>query len=92
MLHFDNASDYEFALWMLKTTVVSLLSLSTELAINEPVFNSSSHLFWLGMSVMINGVLNTEEKRERMSDAMWHAYDRALGHSRLLRQRSQDYE
>ncbi|KAK8588792.1 hypothetical protein V6N12_023206 [Hibiscus sabdariffa] len=68
MLHFNSAPNYEFALRMLKTKVVSLLSLSTE------------------VSVMINGVLNTEEKREKMGDAMWHAYDRALGVSKLLRQ------
>ncbi|KAK8655832.1 hypothetical protein V6N13_108398 [Hibiscus sabdariffa] len=80
MFHFNNASDYEFALRMLKTKVVSLLSLSTELAVNEPVLSSvpiksSSHLFCLGMPVLINGMLNTDEKREKMSDAMWHAYD-----------------
>ncbi|KAL4323399.1 hypothetical protein GQ457_11G005340 [Hibiscus cannabinus] len=91
MLHFNNASHYEFALRMLKTNVVSLLPLSTELPMNEPVvgsvpIKSSSHLFWLGMPVLINGMLNTEEKREKMSDAMWHAYDRALGDSKLLRQ------
>ncbi|GMI63421.1 ALTERED XYLOGLUCAN 9 [Hibiscus trionum] len=86
MLHFNNASHYELALRMLKTKVVSLLPLSTELAMNEPVVGSSSHLFWLGMPVLINGMLNTEEKRDKMSDAMWHAYDRALGDSKLLRQ------
>ncbi|KAE8708046.1 putative Alpha-expansin 13 precursor [Hibiscus syriacus] len=91
MLHFNNTSDYEFALRMLKSKVVSLLPLSTELPMNEPVvgsvpIKSSSHLFWLGMPVLINGMLNTEEKREKMSDAVWHAYDRALGDSKLLRQ------
>ncbi|KAE8684680.1 putative Alpha-expansin 13 precursor [Hibiscus syriacus] len=91
MLHFNNASDYEFALRMLKNKVVSLLPLSTKLAMNEPVvgsvpIKSSSHLFWLGLPVLINGMLNTEEKREKMSDAVWHAYDRALGDSKLLRQ------
>ncbi|KAK8688956.1 hypothetical protein V6N13_087687 [Hibiscus sabdariffa] len=56
-----------------------------EFALRIPI-KSSSQLFWLRVSVMINGVLNTEEKREKMGDAMWHAYDRALGVSKLLRQ------
>ncbi|XVE72018.1 hypothetical protein DITRI_Ditri11bG0005000 [Diplodiscus trichospermus] len=90
MLHFANASDYDFALRMLKSSVVSLLPFSPELGMNGPVTGSvsikSPHLFWLGMPMLINGMLNTEEKREKMSDAMWHAYDRALGDSKLLRQ------
>ncbi|KAK8344536.1 hypothetical protein V6Z11_A07G085600 [Gossypium hirsutum] len=64
--------------------------LVNETAMNEPVTGSvpikSSHLFWLGMPVLINGMLNTEEKRAKMNDAMWHAYDKALGDSKLLRQ------
>ncbi|XWS75303.1 hypothetical protein CRYUN_Cryun01aG0075000 [Craigia yunnanensis] len=90
MLHVTNASDYDFALRMLKSSVVSLLPFSPELGINGPVTGSvsikSPHLFWLGMPMLINGMLNTEEKREKMSDATWHAYDRALGYSKLLRQ------
>ncbi|TYJ25936.1 hypothetical protein E1A91_A07G083000v1 [Gossypium mustelinum] len=90
MLHFTNASDYDLHLRILKTQAVSLLPFSTELAMNEPVTGSvpikSSHLFWLGMPVLINGMLNTEEKRAKMNDAMWHAYDKALGDSKLLRQ------
>lgn len=90
MLHVTNASDYEFAMRMLKSSVVSLLPFSPELGMNGPVTGSvsikSPHLFWLGMPMLINGMLNTEEKKEKMSDAMWHAYDRALGDSKLLRQ------
>ncbi|XP_022759382.1 uncharacterized protein LOC111305813 [Durio zibethinus] len=90
MLHVTNASDYDFALRMLKSSVVSLLPFSPELGMNGPVTGSvsikSPHLFWLGMPMLINGMLNTQEKREKMSDAMWHDYDRALGDSRLLRQ------
>ncbi|KAL4313162.1 hypothetical protein GQ457_01G036560 [Hibiscus cannabinus] len=73
LLHLTNASDYDFALRVLKSSVESL-----------PV--KSPHMFWLGMPMLINGMLNTKEKREKMSDAMWHAYDRALGDTRLLRQ------
>ncbi|KAK8694049.1 hypothetical protein V6N13_071611 [Hibiscus sabdariffa] len=84
MLHFNNTSYYEFILQILKTKVVSLLPLSTKLAINKSVFSSvpiksSLHLFWLG-------ILHTEEERENMSDAMWHVYDRALDDSKLLHQ------
>ncbi|KAB2096334.1 hypothetical protein ERO13_A01G100900v2 [Gossypium hirsutum] len=80
MLHVNNASNYDFALRMLKSSVVSLLPLTASASIKSP------HLFWLGMPMLINGMLNTQEKREKMSDRIWHAYDRALGDSRLLRQ------
>ncbi|OMO96494.1 PC-Esterase [Corchorus capsularis] len=90
MLHVTNASDYEFALRVLKSSVVSLLPFAPELGMNGPVTGSvsikSPHMFWLGMPVLINGMLNTGEKRAKMSDAMWHAYDRALGDSKILRQ------
>ncbi|XVF20472.1 hypothetical protein REPUB_Repub12eG0003100 [Reevesia pubescens] len=90
MLHVTNASDFDFALRMLKSSVVSLLPFSPDLGMNGPLTGSvsikSPHLFWLGMPMLINGMLNTQEKREKMSDAMWHAYDRALGDSKVLRQ------
>ncbi|EEF35799.1 protein ALTERED XYLOGLUCAN 9 [Ricinus communis] len=89
MLHMNNASDYGFALQSLRSSVVSLLPFSPQLGADGPVTGSvsvrSPHLFWLGMPMLINGMLNTEEKREKMSDEMWHAYDRALRNSRLLR-------
>lgn len=69
--------------------MVSLLPFSPELGSEGPVAGSvsvrSPHLFWVGMPMLINGMLNTEEKREKMSGEMWHAYDRALRNSRLLR-------
>ncbi|KAK8694498.1 hypothetical protein V6N13_072047 [Hibiscus sabdariffa] len=80
MLHLNNASDYESVLRTLKGSVVSLFPFSTELASKSP------HLFWLGFPVLINGMLNSHDKRQQMSDAVWHAYDRALSESRLLRQ------
>ncbi|KAF2321109.1 hypothetical protein GH714_033977 [Hevea brasiliensis] len=73
----------------LRSSVVSLLPFSPELGVDGPVTGAvsvrSPHLFWLGMPMLINGMLNTEEKREKMSDEMWHSYDRALRNSRLLR-------
>ncbi|XP_044505827.1 uncharacterized protein LOC123225742 [Mangifera indica] len=90
MLHYTNATDYGVSLRVLKSSVESLLPFSPELGTNGPVTGSvsirSPHLFWIGTPVLINGMLNTEEKREKMSDEMWHAYDRALGESKLLRQ------
>lgn len=90
MLHFTNASDYEYDLRMLRNTMVSFIPLSSDLGTTGPVTGSESarspHLFWLGMPMLINSMLNTQEKREKMNDAMWHAYDRALGGSKLLQQ------
>ncbi|KAH7557075.1 hypothetical protein JRO89_XS11G0042100 [Xanthoceras sorbifolium] len=91
MLHVNNASDYGARLLVLKNSVVSLLPISPELVTNGPVTrclsNRSPHLFWLGMPTLINGMLNMEAKRERMNDAMWHAYDKVLGDCKLLHQR-----
>ncbi|CAI0548287.1 unnamed protein product [Linum tenue] len=70
MLHFTNASSYGVDLKSLRSSVV--------------VSVRSPHLFWLGMPMLINGMLNTEEKREKLSDEMWHAYDKVLRDSRLL--------
>ncbi|GAV61760.1 PC-Esterase domain-containing protein [Cephalotus follicularis] len=90
LLHVTNASDYGESLKLLSNSVVSLLPFSPELGADGPVRGSVSirrpHLFWLGMPVLINGMLNSEEKREKMSDKMWHAYDSALCNSKLLRQ------
>ncbi|GKV20321.1 hypothetical protein SLEP1_g30466 [Rubroshorea leprosula] len=90
MLHITNSSDYSVALQMLRNSVVSFLPLLSDLGTNGPVTGSESvrspHLFWLGMPMLINSMLNTQEKREKMSDTMWHAYDRALGDSKLLHQ------
>ncbi|KAJ4831634.1 hypothetical protein Tsubulata_024414 [Turnera subulata] len=89
MLHVSNASDYGLALRSLRSSVVSLLPFSPELGTDGPVTGSvsvrSPHLFWLGMPMLINGMLNTEAKREKMSDETWHAYNRELRDSRLLR-------
>jgi hypothetical protein len=89
MLHVNNASDYDIALENLRSSVVSLLPFSPELGTDGPVTGSvsvrSPHLFWLGMPMLINEMLNTEEKREKMNDKIWHAYNGALHDSRILR-------
>ncbi|MCD7451064.1 hypothetical protein HAX54_009434 [Datura stramonium] len=38
----------------------------------------SPSLFWLGMPKLINSMLNTDEKREKMTDVMWQAYSDEL--------------
>ncbi|XP_021888049.1 uncharacterized protein LOC110807276 [Carica papaya] len=90
MLHVTNATDYGFHLKNLRSSVESLLPFSPELGADGPVTGSvsirSPHLFWIGMPMLINGMLNTEEKKEKMNDEVWHVYDRALGASKLLRQ------
>lgn len=89
MLHFTNASDYGVGLERLRSSVVSLLPISPELGADGPVAGSvsvrSPHLFWIGIPTLINSMLNTEEKRERMTDELRVAYDEALRNSKLLR-------
>ncbi|KAH7533966.1 protein ALTERED XYLOGLUCAN 9 [Ziziphus jujuba] len=90
MLHFTNASDYGASLRELRDSVVSLLPFSPELGMDGPVEGSvpvrSPHLFWIGIPTLINSMLNTEAKRERMTDTMRVLYDRELRKSKLLRQ------
>ncbi|KAF5737711.1 hypothetical protein HS088_TW13G00600 [Tripterygium wilfordii] len=72
MLHVNNASDYGVSLQLLRSSVVSVLPSSTELGTDVPVEGSatirSPLLFWLGMPLLISGMLSTDEKREKMND------------------------
>ncbi|KAA8530712.1 hypothetical protein F0562_005354 [Nyssa sinensis] len=90
MLHMTNPSDYGVSLRLLRDSVVSLLPISPEFDTDGPITGSvsirSPHLFWLGMPMLINSMLNTEEKREKMTDAILDAYDKELYGSKLLRQ------
>ncbi|KAM7278121.1 hypothetical protein ACFE04_005255 [Oxalis oulophora] len=89
MLRVTNSSDYGQSLKLLKKSVVSLLPFAPEFGNDGPMTGSvdmkSPHLFWIGMPMLINGMLNTEEKKVKMTDKMWHAYDEALCQSKLLR-------
>ncbi|XP_074304840.1 protein ALTERED XYLOGLUCAN 9 [Silene latifolia] len=77
MLHITNATHYSDSLHMMNRAVMSLL---------VPVSpKSQPHLFWLGMPTLINSMLNTEEKREKMTDIMQFSYDQGLHGSKLLR-------
>lgn len=87
MLHFTNNLDYGASLRVLRDSLVQLL----------PVFNTDGadvgsdssralHMFWLGMPTLIKGLLNTKEKRVKMTREMCNAYDQELYKSKLLRQ------
>ena len=87
MLHFTNSSDYGVSLQSLRDLVVSLAPIAPSLAGGlGSVSVRSPHFFWVGMPWLINSMLNTEEKREKMDDAMVSAYNRELYQSKLLRQ------
>ncbi|AES99132.1 hypothetical protein MtrunA17_Chr5g0433831 [Medicago truncatula] len=45
----------------------------------------SLHLFWLSMPTLINSMLNTHEKREKMSDVVQGEYERKVEKSSILR-------
>ncbi|KAI3844176.1 hypothetical protein MKW92_013635 [Papaver armeniacum] len=90
MLHINNASDYGVFLGLVRELVMLLLPFSSEFRNDGPVTGSisiqSSHMFWLGMPTLIESMLNTEEKREKMNFAVRNAYERELSESKLLRQ------
>ncbi|XP_023525286.1 uncharacterized protein LOC111788933 [Cucurbita pepo subsp. pepo] len=89
MLHFTNASDFRLSLDSLRRSVVSLIPSTPNSDSEAPLTGSIStrtpHLFWIGMPTLINSMLNTEEKRKKMTDLMKVAYDESLRKSRLLR-------
>ncbi|KAL3525083.1 hypothetical protein ACH5RR_013455 [Cinchona calisaya] len=86
MLHVNNAADYGVSVRMLKDSVMPLLPVTPEFEVDDRrVAVRSPHMFWLGMPMLISSMLNTEEKREKMTDAMWYAYDKQLYKSKLVR-------
>ncbi|XP_049365434.1 protein ALTERED XYLOGLUCAN 9-like [Solanum verrucosum] len=92
MLHVNNASEYGVSLKSLKDSVVLLLPVSSAFAngdgsgTNNVVPVRSPNLFWLGMPKLISSMLKTDEKREKMDDVMWQAYNDELYRSKLLQQ------
>lgn len=87
MLHFTNSSDFSISLHSLGRSVTSLLvPIGVGSDSSYVSARSQPHLFWLGMPMLINSMLNTEEKREKMTDVTQDAYDRSLHSSKLLRQ------
>lgn len=90
MLHYTNASDYGVSLGVLRSSVSSLLPLTSELDNDEVMAGSvsvrSPHMFWLGMPTLVNSMLNTQEKREKMTEIVWGEYEREVQGSGMLRQ------
>ncbi|XP_050368594.1 protein ALTERED XYLOGLUCAN 9 [Argentina anserina] len=87
MLHFTNASDYGASLRVLRGRAASLVSSfeHDEAATGSVLARPPPHLFWIGMPTLINSMLNSEEKRERMTDALRAAYEEQLRESSLVR-------
>ncbi|KAH0465895.1 hypothetical protein IEQ34_005998 [Dendrobium chrysotoxum] len=80
MLHVNNASDYGENLASVRRSAASMVSpFSSGLAMQPP------HMFWLGLPTLLNSMLNTEEKKEKMSKTVWDAYDQEVDGSGVLR-------
>nr|XP_018629453.1 uncharacterized protein LOC104105542 [Nicotiana tomentosiformis] len=90
MLHVNNATDFGVSLKLLRDLVVLLLPVPSDFANDGAGMNlvsiRSPNFFWLGMPKLINSMLKTDEKREKMTDVMWQAYTDELYSSKLLRQ------
>ncbi|KAJ8549789.1 hypothetical protein K7X08_033496 [Anisodus acutangulus] len=86
MLHINNATDYGVSLKLLADLVVLLLPVPLDFADTNLVSNRLPNFFWLGMPKLINLMLNTDEKREKITDMMWQAYTDELYSSKLLKQ------
>lgn len=93
MLHVNNASDFGVSLRVLRDNVLALLPVSSSLdsngggdGVGESKPTHLLHLFWVGMPTLITSMLNTAEKREKMSTTMCSSYENELNGSNLLRQ------
>ncbi|OAY66166.1 hypothetical protein ACMD2_16331 [Ananas comosus] len=73
MLHFTDPAQYGESLVALRRAARSSL---------YPV---SPHMFWLGLPTLVNSMLNTEEKRERMNRTVWEAYNREVDERKIVR-------
>ncbi|KAG0460339.1 hypothetical protein HPP92_020636 [Vanilla planifolia] len=81
MLHINNASEYGGALASVRSSGAALASpLSSGLAMQPP------HMFWLGMPTLVNSMLNTEEKKEKMNRMVSEAYGHEVDGSGMLMQ------
>ncbi|GAB2277682.1 hypothetical protein Dimus_012386 [Dionaea muscipula] len=91
MLHVTSSVDYGASLQVLSGSVMSMLIRPIGIAPDiTPGAScggrSQPHIFWLDMPTLINSMLNTEEKREKMSNATQNEYHWRLRSSKLLRQ------
>ncbi|PHT56333.1 hypothetical protein CQW23_04819 [Capsicum baccatum] len=90
MLQINNATDYGVSLKLLGDLVLLLLPVPSDFVNDGAGTNlvsvRSPNFFWLGMPKLINSMLNTNEKREKMTDVLWQAYTDELYSSKLLHQ------
>lgn len=85
MLHVTDAYDHGYHLRMLKSSVASFVAKYSEEGGMEGSNNvRSPHLFWLGMPMLISSKMNTNEKREKMTNEMRVRYNTALHGSGIL--------
>ncbi|KAD0812912.1 hypothetical protein E3N88_43669 [Mikania micrantha] len=84
MLHFTNYSDYGDSLQLFRDSLFQLPPVSHRFDM-ESDSARVLHLFWLGLPKLINKLLNTDEKRVKMTPEMCNAYNQELYKSKLLR-------
>ena len=77
MLHANEPLDYGRKLGDLRAAALPLSSLCVE----QP------RMFWLGMPTLVDALLNSEEKREKMGKSVWEEYVREMEESQLLREK-----
>lgn len=92
MLHVNNVTEFGVSLRALRDNILALLPVSSSLdtggggVMSESKPSHLLHLFWVGMPTLITSMLNTAEKKEKMTTAMCSSYDKELSGSSLLRQ------
>ncbi|KAL8047009.1 hypothetical protein ABFX02_08G210600 [Erythranthe guttata] len=87
MLHVNNASEYGSALRVLRDNSLTLLPVSSNLDVgNSKPAARFLHLFWVGMPMLITTMLNTDEKREKMTTAIYDSYEDELTTSKIWRE------
>lgn len=83
MLYVSNGSQYGEGLRRVRNEVDSLLPLKSSDSFGGDY--GGPHIFWIGLPTLVNSMLNTEAKRQRMTREMWVSYVEELERSRLLR-------
>lgn len=73
MLHLSNPTDYSNSLFSLKRSLVK-----------NKLVGSKTHGYWLGMPTLVNSLLNTQEKQERMNSSTLEAYNLEVYRSKIL--------
>lgn len=86
MLHVNDALDYGVELGSVRKSLLSLVAVSSDGDLVDSYTVRSPHMFWLGLPTLVNSMLNTEEKREKMNDVIQSSYDVRLYESKLLRE------